>query len=99
MVVRAVIGVHQVAQPHVRALQCRWRIADQRLAALADIGKLQLAFRRVALKPEYQTGYVTGDPLEPGLALAQGCQGTAAFSDVSEKYHQVLGIAKAQETQ
>ncbi|MNN16459.1 hypothetical protein D3C81_1295970 [compost metagenome] len=99
MVIGPVIRVNQVAQAHVRMLQGGRGIADQGLAAFTDVGEFQLAFSRVALKPEHQPRNVAGNPLEPGLAFAQGRQRPAPFSHVGEKHHQVLGIAKAQKAQ
>ncbi|MCY1445636.1 hypothetical protein D9M71_621630 [compost metagenome] len=99
MVIGAVLGGHQVAQAHLRVLDLAGRIAHQGLAALADVGELQVTLGRVALQAEHQPRHVAGNALEPRLAFAQGGQGTVTLGDIGEVDHQVFGVTKTQKAQ
>src|SRR5471032_1111318 len=79
--------------------QGRWRVADQALAAFTDVGKVDLPGHRRPLQTKDQSWNVGGDPLQPRLAFLQRGQRPTALGDVIEVDHQVLAVAKTQETQ
>ncbi|MCY1426861.1 hypothetical protein D9M71_426900 [compost metagenome] len=99
VIISTVLGVHQVAQAHLRVLDLAGCITHQCLATLTDIGELQIALGWVTFQAKHQPWYVASNALEPRLTFAKGRQGTVALSDIGEVDHQIFGITKAQKAQ
>ena len=93
----AVVGMDQATNAAAAFDQFASAVADQRLAALADIGEVGKRAGPRALQAEDHARHVGGDALHPRLAFLQCLAGTAALGDVAEEHHQILGRAEAQE--